>query len=53
MLGSTHCHLTGKNEAELAQMKECIYDPKGYFILKGTEKVVLIHEQMAKNRYPN
>lgn len=31
-------------------MKECIYDPKGYFILKGTEKVVLIHEQMAKNR---
>jgi DNA-directed RNA polymerase III subunit RPC2 len=50
MLGSTHCHLNNKSEKELARMNECIHDPKGYFILKGTEKVVLIHEQMAKNR---
>ncbi len=44
MLGSTHCNLYNKSEAELMKMNECIYDPKGYFILKGTEKVVLIHE---------
>lgn len=50
MLGSAHCHLHNKSEEDLARMNECIYDPKGYFILKGTEKVVLIHEQMAKNR---
>ena len=50
MLGSTHCHLYKKKESEITKMNECIYDPKGYFILKGTEKVVLIHEQMAKNR---
>ena len=31
-------------------MKECLYDPRGYFIIKGTEKVALIQEQMAKNR---
>jgi DNA-directed RNA polymerase III subunit RPC2 len=42
--------LHNKSEEELARMNECIHDPKGYFVLKGTEKVVLIHEQMAKNR---
>ena len=50
MVGSDWCWLKGKPEQELAKMKECIFDPQGYFILKGTEKVVLIHEQMAKNR---
>lgn len=44
MVGSDWCWLNGKNESELAKMKECVFDPKGYFILKGTEKVVLIHE---------
>ena len=42
MLGSSHCYLTNKSESELAQMKECLYDPKGYFIIKGTEKAILI-----------
>ncbi len=50
MLGSNHCYLKGKGPKELAQMKECPYDPKGYFIIKGTEKVVLMQEQMSKNR---
>jgi DNA-directed RNA polymerase III subunit RPC2 len=50
MLGSTNCYLAGKNEAELAKMQECPYDPRGYFIVKGVEKVILIHEQMSKNR---
>ena len=38
------------DEKVLAAFKECPYDPKGYFIIKGVEKVILIQEQMAKNR---
>lgn len=26
------------------------YDPGGYFIIKGVEKVILIQEQLSKNR---
>ncbi len=26
------------------------YDPGGYFVVKGTEKVILIQEQLSKNR---
>ncbi|CAO3587616.1 unnamed protein product [Absidia cylindrospora] len=50
MLRSSHCVLAGKNEAELAKMKECPLDPGGYFIVKGTEKVILVQEQLSKNR---
>ena len=32
------------------KMKECPHDPGGYFIIKGTEKVILTHEQLSKNR---
>jgi DNA-directed RNA polymerase III subunit RPC2 len=44
MLGSSNCWLSGKTYQELAQIKECPFDPKGYFIIKGSEKVVLIQE---------
>lgn len=50
MLRSCRCVLTGKNEAELAQLGECPLDPGGYFVVKGTEKVILIQEQLSKNR---
>lgn len=50
MLRSDNCRLMNKSEAELAEMKECPYDPGGYFIVKGVEKVILIHEQLSKNR---
>lgn len=50
MLRSSKCLLRGKSERELAQMKECPYDPGGYFIVKGVEKVILIQEQLSKNR---
>lgn len=50
MLGSSNCHITNKNFTELAALNECPYDPRGYFIVKGVEKVILIHEQMSKNR---
>lgn len=50
MLGSSKCVLNNKSKQELASMFECPYDPKGYFIVKGNEKVILIHEQISKNR---
>ncbi|OMO61176.1 hypothetical protein CCACVL1_23712 [Corchorus capsularis] len=50
MLRSCCCVLYGKDEAELARLGECPLDPGGYFIIKGTEKVMLIQEQLSKNR---
>lgn len=50
MLQSEKCVLYGKSDKELADLKECMYDPGGYFIVKGTEKVILMHEQLSKNR---
>lgn len=50
MLRSSNCVLTGKSPAELATLNECPIDPGGYFIANGTEKVILIQEQLSKNR---
>lgn len=50
MLRSNKCVLTGRSEADLARMTECPLDPGGYFIVKGTEKVILVQEQLSKNR---
>ncbi|CAK9196787.1 unnamed protein product [Sphagnum troendelagicum] len=50
MLRSCRCVLSGKNEAQLAKAGECPLDPGGYFVVKGTEKVILIQEQLSKNR---
>ena len=50
MLRSARCHLSGKSEAEMARMHECPLDPGGYFVVRGTEKVILVQEQLSKNR---
>ncbi|XP_070566303.1 DNA-directed RNA polymerase III subunit RPC2-like [Ptychodera flava] len=50
MLRSSNCVLSGKSPAELAKLNECPIDPGGYFIVKGVEKVILIQEQLSKNR---
>ncbi|CUA70973.1 DNA-directed RNA polymerase III subunit C2 [Rhizoctonia solani] len=50
MLRSNKCVLAGQSEAALARMTECPLDPGGYFIVKGTEKVILVQEQLSKNR---
>ncbi|KAI8851805.1 hypothetical protein BC829DRAFT_427198 [Chytridium lagenaria] len=50
MLRSNRCALTGKPIGEYPSMGECPLDPGGYFIIRGTEKVLLIQEQMSKNR---
>ena len=50
MLRSSNCTLTGKSPAELAKLNECPLDPGGYFVVRGAEKVILIQEQLSKNR---
>ena len=44
MLGSSNCWLAKMDHEQLARIKECPYDPRGYFIVKGVEKVILIQE---------
>ena len=41
MLQSSQCTLSGKSEKEMALLHECPLDPGGYFIVNGTEKVIL------------
>ncbi|KAK0626221.1 hypothetical protein B0T14DRAFT_448056 [Immersiella caudata] len=50
MLKSAKCWLNGANNAEMEVFNECPLDPGGYFIINGTEKVILIQEQLSKNR---
>ncbi|QPG74924.1 DNA-directed RNA polymerase III core subunit ret1 [Brettanomyces nanus] len=50
MLRSNKCILNGRNEKEMAYLNECPLDPGGYFIVNGTEKVILVQEQLSKNR---
>lgn len=50
MLKSQSCNLHRKRKEEIVQMRECVLDPGGYFIIKGVEKVCLVQEQQSKNR---
>lgn len=52
MLRSSRCCLLrAENETELAErFRECPLDPGGYFIVRGAERVILIQEQLCKNR---
>ncbi|VEL27561.1 unnamed protein product [Protopolystoma xenopodis] len=50
MLKSSSCVLSGKSPSELMRLKECPLDPGGYFIIGGSEKVILLQEQLSKNR---
>lgn len=52
MLRSARCVLgqPGLSEADFARLGECPLDPGGYFVIRGTEKVILVQEQLSKNR---
>ena len=50
MLKSSDCILNGKNRMELSLLGEDPEDPGGYFIVFGSEKVVLLQEQLAVNK---
>ncbi len=50
MLRSSKCILTNRPERDMDLLNECELDPGGYFIVNGTEKVILVQEQLSKNR---
>jgi len=50
MLKSKYCHLNGLSEKELIEKGEDPYDPGGYFIINGTEKVLISVEDLAPNK---
>ncbi|EMR10912.1 DNA-directed RNA polymerase II subunit RPB2 [Pneumocystis murina B123] len=49
MLRSTFCILNGLPESELYELNECPYDQGGYFIINGSEKVIIAQERSAAN----
>lgn len=49
MLRSSFCVLSGMTDRDLTQLNECPLDPGGYFIVNGSEKVLIAQEKMATN----
>ena len=49
MLRSRYCVLKDASEAQLFEYKECPYDQGGYFIINGSEKVLIAQERSAGN----
>ncbi len=49
MLKSKYCTLRQMSEADLFKYNECPYDQGGYFIINGSEKVLIAQERSAAN----
>ncbi|KAJ9539991.1 hypothetical protein OSB04_026497 [Centaurea solstitialis] len=49
MLRSSYCTLFQKSETDLTELGECPYDEGGYFIINGSEKVLIAQEKMSTN----
>ncbi|XP_071485515.1 DNA-directed RNA polymerase II subunit RPB2 [Diadema setosum] len=49
MLRSTYCLLNGLTDRDLTELNECPLDPGGYFIINGSEKVLIAQEKMSTN----
>ena len=49
MLKSKICTLRNRTEQELYAFQECPYDQGGYFIINGSEKVLIAQERSAAN----
>ncbi|UYV67216.1 POLR2B [Cordylochernes scorpioides] len=49
MIKSQLCLLHGMNERDLSEVNECPMDPGGYFIVNGSEQVLVAQERMENN----
>ena len=49
MVKSSFCHLYGEDDESLFLLNECPYDQGGYFIINGSEKVLIAQERSAAN----
>lgn len=50
MLCSKACILSQKTNNKKIDLEECMYDMGGYFIVNGTEKVIVCQERQAENK---
>jgi len=50
MIGSTSCNLFGMSDDERVTHGEDPYDPGGFFIVNGTERVLMTLEDLASNK---
>jgi DNA-directed RNA polymerase beta subunit len=46
-----YCHLYNKTDKELIEMGETPNDPFTYFIIKGTEKAIIIQEKLRPSQF--
>ena len=53
MLRSHFCVLNpqgrGRNDRDLTKVGECVFDQGGYFVINGSEKVIIAQERMSNN----
>ncbi|OLL21764.1 DNA-directed RNA polymerase II subunit RPB2 [Neolecta irregularis DAH-3] len=49
MLRSRYCILHGLEDNEMYDVNECPYDQGGYFVINGSEKVIIAQERSAAN----
>lgn len=49
MIKGLNCHLTPFTDKDLYEYGECPYDQGGYFIINGSEKVLIAQERSAAN----
>ncbi|CEI66590.1 DNA-directed RNA polymerase II subunit RPB2 [Fusarium venenatum] len=49
MVKSKICHLSQHTDEELFTLNECPYDQGGYFVINGSEKVLIAQERSAAN----
>lgn len=50
MVGSKYCVLTDQNNVTKMEMGEGEYDYGGYFIIKGSEKIIISQEKKCENK---
>jgi DNA-directed RNA polymerase II subunit RPB2 len=50
MLRSDYCNLADRSDRELCDLGECPFDQGGYFVINGSEKVLIAQERMANNQ---
>lgn len=51
MVGSKYCHITKMSDEDLIKAGEDPSDEGGYFVVNGTEKVLVAVEDLAPNRF--
>jgi DNA-directed RNA polymerase II subunit RPB2 len=49
MVRTSCCRLTNCNDRDLTQVGECVFDQGGYFVINGSEKVIIAQERMSNN----